>query len=66
MTYPSFTNFVKENWSFDGNNFTTALKNLVEALNKWRHDTFGDIYKWKRITFARLKNDTKATRQGIK
>ncbi|KAA3486517.1 reverse transcriptase [Gossypium australe] len=59
LHHQNFFNFVKENWSFDGN-MTSAITGFTDKLKNWNKCVYGHIFQRKRRTVQR-KNLNKIT-----
>ncbi|KAH7838491.1 hypothetical protein Vadar_027204 [Vaccinium darrowii] len=55
---PSFEAIVSNNWN--GNNLTDKIVNFSQAANKWNKEVFGNIFRKKRWTLARIHGIQKA------
>lgn len=45
LSHPGFDEFVRDNQNFKNDSLTLTLKKLVEALEIWKYESFGDLSK---------------------
>ncbi|GLT58322.1 hypothetical protein SLA2020_312230 [Shorea laevis] len=52
--HPEFINIVDKIWSHPHNNTSSCLASTIASIKVWSHDTFGNLFKWKKVILARL------------